>query len=209
MPDPSLWAVEWRRGGETLIALEPSADEVRRAAPALAAYYNDAHNRRMMAHEDDPFDAADVVAYYEQLRADGGRPFLLQQGGGVLLGDADFRHPKPETASAEFAIMIGDRTTQGRGFGTGFGLMLHAFGFQVLGLERVYVSVIPANAASRALFQKLGYRSDDSPAARALIDDVSDMTLSLARPSFVRAWPAEIAAIRCFERAAGGEATSF
>ncbi|HVZ89527.1 MAG TPA: GNAT family N-acetyltransferase [Polyangia bacterium] len=197
MSEPSLWAVEWRRGDETLTAIEPSADEVRRAAPALAAYYNDAHNRRMMAHEDDPFDAADVVAYYHQLRDGGGRPFLLQREG-VLLGDADFRHP--EAATAEFAIMIGDRATQGRGLGTRFGLMLHAFGFQVLGLERVYISVIPANAPSRALFQRLGYQVDDSPVARALIDDASDVTLSLARPSFVEAWRVETAAIRCFPR---------
>jgi RimJ/RimL family protein N-acetyltransferase len=197
MPEPSLWAVEWSPGGETLTAIEPSAEEVRRAAPALAAYYNDAHNRRMMAHEDDPFDAADVVAYYEQLRAGGGRPFLLQRDG-ALLGDADFRHPK--AATAEFAIMVGDRATQGRGFGTRFGLMLHAFGFQVLDLERVYISVIPANSASRALFQKLGYRVDDSSAARALIDDASDVTLSLARPAFVEAWRVEMAAIRCFQR---------
>ena len=41
--------------------------------------------------------------------------------------------------------------------------MLHAFGYDVLGLERIYISVIPANAASRRLFEKLGYQRDDSP----------------------------------------------
>jgi RimJ/RimL family protein N-acetyltransferase len=78
--------------------------------------------------------------------------------------------------------------------------MLHAFGYDVLGLDRIYISVIPANTASRRLFEKLGYRSDDSPEAREFIDDQSDLTMSLARTAFESARHAERAAIRAFER---------
>ena len=96
--------------------------------------------------------------------------------------------------------MIGGRASQGRGLGTRFALMLHAFGYDVLGLERIYISVIPANAASRRLFEKLGYQPDDSPEARALIDEETDLTMSLARSAFDRARVADQAAIRTFER---------
>ena len=98
--------------------------------------------------------------------------------------------------------MIGGRATQGRGLGTRFGLMLHAFGYGVLGLGRLYISVIPANAASRRLFEKLGYEVDDSPEAREFIDEESDLTMSLARSAFERARGDERAAIRTFERPA-------
>jgi [ribosomal protein S5]-alanine N-acetyltransferase len=197
MKKATLWAVEWRQGDETLTAIEPTTEELGRAAPELAAFYNDSHNRAMMAHETDAYVAADVIAYYEELRAETGRPFLLFQGG-VLMGDADFRNI--EGRAGEFAIMIGGRATQGRGLGTRFGLMLHAFGYGVLGLERIYISVIPANTASRRLFEKLGYQIDDSPEAREFIDEESDLTMSLGRSTFEHAREAERVAIRTFER---------
>ena len=201
MEKARLWAVEWEKGGETLSAVEPTDDELRRAAPVLAASYNDSHNRVMMGHDDEPHTPGDVVAYYEQLRLEGGRPFLLYMDG-VLMGDADFRNLADVTG--EFAIMIGGRASQGHGLGTRFALMLHAFGYDVLGLERIYISVIPANTASRRLFEKLGYQPDDSPEARALIDDETDLTMSLARSAFDRTRAADMAAIRAairpFER---------
>ncbi len=199
MTKATLWAVEWKQGDGTLTAIEPTSEELRRAAPELAAFYNDAHNRAMMAHETDAYAAADVVAYYEELRTGEGRPFLLFLDG-VLMGDADFRNI--EEGTGEFAIMIGGRATQGRGLGTRFGLMLHAFGYGVLGLGRIYISVIPANAASRRLFEKLGYEVDDSPEAREFIDEESDLTMSLTRSAFERSRSEERAAIRTFERPA-------
>ena len=197
MEKARLWAVEWEQGGVTLTALEPTDDELRRAAPALAASYNDSHNRVMMGHDGEPHTAADVLAYYDELRAEGGRPFLLHVDG-VLMGDADFRNIAASTG--EFAIMIGARASQGRGLGTRFALMLHLFGYDLLGLERIYISVIPANAASRRLFEKLGYQLDDNPKARALIDEETDVTMSLARSAFDRTRPGDLAAIRTFER---------
>jgi RimJ/RimL family protein N-acetyltransferase len=209
MEKARLWAVEWKQGGETLMAIEPTDEELGRAAPDLAGFYSDDHNRRMMAHQEEGFTAEEVVAYYQELRAEEGRPFLLYLNG-ALMGDADFRNIDLEDATGEFAIMIGGRATQGRGLGTRFGRMLHLFGFETLGLERIYISVIPANAASRRLFEKLGYQIDESPEAREFIDEESDLTMSLARTAFERARaderPAglatELAGIRAFERPA-------
>jgi RimJ/RimL family protein N-acetyltransferase len=197
MDKARLWAVEWEQGDETLTALEPTDDELRRAAPVLAASYNDGHNRVMMGHDDEPHTAGDVVAYYQELRIEGGRPFLLYMNG-VLMGDADFRNIAD--VRGEFAIMIGGRATQGRGLGTRFAFMLHVFGYDVLGLDRIYISVIPANLGSRRLFQKLGYQADDTPEARALIDEETDLTMSLARSAFDRTRIADPATIRVFER---------
>ena len=197
MEKARLWAVEWAEGDEALTALEPTDVELRRAAPELAASYNDGHNRVMMGHDGEPHTAADVIAYYDELRTEGGRPFLLYVDG-VLMGDADFRNI--EESTGEFAIMIGGRASQGRGLGTRFALMLHLFGYDVLGLERIYISVIPANAASRRLFERLGYRLDDSAEARELIDDETDLTMSLARSAFDRARIGDQTAIRVFER---------
>ena len=177
--------VEWDVEGDVLAAIEPTWDEVAAAAEALAAACNDAHNRTMLALSGD-MTADDVVAHYASLAPPGARPFLLLRSG-ALVGDADLRHIDHGHGRAEFAILVGARADQGRGLGTRFALMLHAFAFETLGLERVYVTIVPGNAASLRLFEKLGYQRDDSPAARAYADDATDVALSLARADFERA----------------------
>jgi RimJ/RimL family protein N-acetyltransferase len=175
--------VEWDVAGDALAAVEPSPAEVAEAAAALAAAYDDPHNRAMMALSQ-AMTAAEVVAHYASLAPPGVRPFLLLRNG-VLAGDADLRHI--EGGRAELAILIAARADQGKGLGTRFALMLHAFAFRALGLDRVYVTIVPRNAASLRLFEKLGHRLDESPAARAYADDPTDVSLSVARADFERA----------------------
>jgi RimJ/RimL family protein N-acetyltransferase len=196
----ALWGVEWR-GDDGLTALEPTPAEIADASADLAGYYNDPHNRAMMGQDGGPFTAASVVRYYQSFRAQGGRPFLLRLGGAgasALVGDGDLRNLRDR--AAEVAILIGDRAVQGRGLGTRAVTMLHAFAFQVLGIERLYISVLPTNPASRRLFEKLGYQIDASPAARRHIDAETDLTLSVARAEFERRAGASLTHIRIFER---------
>lgn len=181
---PARLVVSWSGPAGALRAVEPDADEVAAHAAALAAAYSDPHNAPLMGHAA-PLGPADVVEHYAGLAAAGGRPFLLFQDG-ALAGDADFRGlaPGPEGPTAEFAIMVAARAAQGRGLGTRFATMLHALAFapppRGLGLGRVYVGIVPQNIASRRLFEKLGYRPDHGPTARAYVDEDDDLSLSLA-----------------------------
>ena len=176
----ALFEVEYQDAQNLLRAFEPTPDEVRAAAARLSEFYNDEHNRAMLTHEDD-MSAEEVIEYYSESREDGDRLFLLEQEG-VLVGDADFRNVDAD--SAEYAIMIGARNLQGRGLGRKFTTMLHAWAFRGLLLDRVYVTILPANRASVRLFEQLGYDPDSSPRARSLIDDESDVTLSMPRSVF-------------------------
>jgi RimJ/RimL family protein N-acetyltransferase len=167
---------------EALRVFEPRDDELAAAAPGLARAYADPHNSRMMGQAPETtFEASDVVAHFAHVRAAGGRPFLLQRAG-ALAGDADLRNVSGR--AAEVAILVADPGAQGRGLGTRFGRMLQLFAFRVLDLERLYVSIIPQNRASRRLFEKLGYLPDDSPEARRHADEATDVTLSLSRERF-------------------------
>lgn len=168
----------WEVADGTLRAFEPTDDEVAAAAPALAAAYGEPHNSRMMGQAPAAFTAADAIEHVGRLRSAGGRPFLLERDG-KLAGDADFRNLDGD--AGEFAILVADPVAQGQGLGTRFARMLHAFAFDVLGLRRVYVAIIPENRASRRLFEKLGYRPDVSPVARRHADEPTDLTLSLSR----------------------------
>lgn len=183
----TLWQIDWEDRGDSLRAFEPADDEIAAAAPVLARAYGEPHNSRMMGQAEGAFEPKDVIAHMQGVRAAGGHPFVLERNG-VLAGDADFRNLSE--GRGEIAILIADTAAQGRGLGTRFGWMLHAFAFQVLRLERVYAAVIPENRGSRRLFEKLGYVRDDSHVARRYADEPSDLTLSLGRGEFEAAWRA-------------------
>jgi len=178
------------KGYGALRVSEPSDDEVRVVAPRLAGFYNEPHNRRLLANTVQ-LTAADVAEFHAQVRAGGGRTLLLWRGD-QLMGDADFRHVDLTAGSAEFAILIGDRAAQGQGLGTRFATMAHALAFAALPLGRVYVSIVAGNVGSLRLFEKLGYQPDDSPAARAGADDPSDVTLSVTEAAFRAARAADL-----------------
>jgi RimJ/RimL family protein N-acetyltransferase len=185
------FAIELAHAKERLCAREPTRAQVAASASRLAAFYNDPHNRAMLGHGAD-LTAADVVAHYRRLAGDGARAFLLELDG-RLVGDADLRHI--DRGRAELAILVGDRAVQGRGLGTRFAVMIHAFAFRALGLRRIYASIIPMNAVSLRLFEKLGYERDGSPEARRTIDAPDDVTLSLAAERFQALHGALVAAV--------------
>jgi len=199
MKPESRWEVTWLTQDGCLRAYEPTTEELASVAPALAAFYNDAYNRGMMANTV-AMSTEEVIDHFTSLRRQGGRPFVLEREGG-LAGDADLRHITPE--AAEFAILIGQRPEQGKGLGTRFAILLHAFAFRALDLGRVFVSIIPANLPSQRLFAKLGYQRDDSAPARAFADHDSDLSLSLDRAGFEAMHAAALPQIHWTRRRAG------
>lgn len=190
-------------GRAALAALEPTIEEVAAVAGELAAAYSNPHNAPLMGHPE-PFSADEVIAHYADMRDEGARPFLFLRDG-RFAGDGDLRGlvDEPGARRGELAILVADRAAQGQGLGTRFAIMLHAFAFGTLGLDRVYVAIVPENAASRRLFEKLGYRVDDSPAARETADEESDVTLSVSRPDFERRQADALAEIRVTAREDG------
>ena len=177
------WSIEapWAQG--RLRVFEPNLTEVLAAAPLLASFYNDSHNSAMMTNTHE-MSVAEVVETFQAMRAAGDRPFLLEQGG-ELMGDADFRHVAG--AEAEFAILVGPRAQQSRGLGTRYAAMLHVAALRVLGLERVYATIIPSNIASRRMLEKLGYQVDQSPRAASFAEAEDDIAMSIDRVQFERA----------------------
>lgn len=175
----------------SLIAVEPRDDEIVRHAPALMAAYNDPHNAPLLGHTE-AMTEADVVDSYRALIADGGRSFMVFSAG-ALVADGDLRHIAH--GAAELAFLVTEPANQGRGLGTQLATMLHAFAFAALGLDRVYASVVPANAASLRVFAKLGHAIDDSAAARAYADEPGDLVSVVDRARFTHAAGPALAAI--------------
>ncbi len=183
MAATARFRIVWNTDIGELVAAEPQLSDVPTHAAELASGYNDPENAPLMGHIN-AFSEADVVAHYQSLLVEGGRPFLLYLDG-KLVGDADLRCFRD--GAAEFAFMIAARDQQGKGLGTKFALMVHAFAFTTLGLERVYASIVPENRASRRVFEKLGYTLDHSAEARSFADEAGDVMLVIDRATFERA----------------------
>jgi RimJ/RimL family protein N-acetyltransferase len=184
--------IEWTTAVGRLVCIEPRLPEVASHAADLAAGYNEPENARLMGHVEN-ISEAEVIEHYQALFDEGARPFLLYLDR-ELLGDADLRGIRD--GAAEFAFMIAARNQQGKGLGTKFALMVHAFAFKTLALGRIYASLLPKNRASRRVFEKLGYSVDDSAEARAFADEVGDVTMAIERTTFERAHAAELAQLR-------------
>ena len=190
MPSPRF-QIAWSTPEAHLVALQPEADEVRRHAGALADAYNDPHNAPLLGHAD-RLGERDVVAHYAEL-AETGHGFLTFRDG-ALVGDADLRGVAD--GCAEFAFLVAAVAEQGKGLGTQLATMIHTFAFRQLDLARVYASIVPANTASRRVFEKLGYVIADDPAARAYADDPDDVVLRLERAVFEQAQAIAMAEIQ-------------
>jgi RimJ/RimL family protein N-acetyltransferase len=193
---PSLHQIAWSTPAGQLLAIEPRQDEVAQHAAALAVAYNDPHNAPLMGHTA-LISAGDVIEHYGSVAEDGGHNFLVFLDG-ELVADADLRNVSD--SAAEFAFMVAAPAAQGKGLGTKIATMVHAFAFSELQLDRVYASVVPHNAASRRVFEKLGYAIDASPAARAYADEPGDITLALDRRAFERSHASQIAEIQIARR---------
>jgi RimJ/RimL family protein N-acetyltransferase len=184
--------IDWTTDVGQLAAIEASLDEVATHAAALAAGYNHPANAQLMGHTE-PIEPDEVVESYAELIGAGGRAFLLHRDG-ELVGDADLRHLRE--GGAEFAFMIGAPSAQGKGLGTRFAIMIHAFGFREAGLHHIYASIVPHNTASRRVFEKLGYVLDDGPIARGFADEPGDIVMASDRARFEHMHAAALAQIR-------------
>ena len=171
--------IQW---GE-LSAIVPTRDEIARYAPALAAAYNDPRNSTLLGNTQ-PLTADEVVEHYQSVEY----PFVFLQAG-ELAGDGDLRGVV--NGAAELAFLIAAPSAQGKGLGTRFALMLHAFAFGQLALDRVYASVIPENTASRRVFEKLGYVVDET----GEYGDEGDVVLRIDKPRFLERHAREVGEI--------------
>jgi RimJ/RimL family protein N-acetyltransferase len=176
------YRIDWTTDAGQLSAFEPTLDEVANHADALSRGYNEPRNAELMGHTE-PIGPDEVVELFEESAEDGVRSFLLFHDG-EFAGDGDLRGIMD--GNAEFAFMIGAPTAQGKGLGTRYAMMIHAFGFLELGLHHIYASIAPANVASRRVFDKLGYWLDDGPVARGYADEPGDVVMVIDRPTFER-----------------------
>jgi RimJ/RimL family protein N-acetyltransferase len=172
--------LRWQREGVLYRAIEPSHALLTEHGDTLRDWYNLPQNAAMMGNTVE-MSRDEVIEYWSTVADRAARGFLLFVDD-ALAGDAELRNITSDRA--EFSLMIGALAEQGRGLGATFAAMLHVFAFRVLGIERVYVQPKPENVRVQRMELRLGYAIDNSPEARALVDDERDITMSITRDVF-------------------------
>ncbi|MBI1747718.1 MAG: GNAT family N-acetyltransferase [Acidobacteria bacterium] len=178
----SHYEITSRHKGSLLRLYTPDDDEVRQCAERLAGFYNDPYNSTMMDHTTD-HTAEDIAKIYSSHAPDTLRFFIAADG--VFLGDADLRRINSQARTAEYAVMIGERGTQGKGWGTQVSIMLTYFAFSALQLQTIYLTIIPANVAGRRCYEKVGYAVDNSAGAANYREHPTDLVMSVDRAAFL------------------------
>jgi pseudaminic acid synthase len=74
------------------------------------------------------------------------------------VGTISLRRISPERQDAEFGIMIGDPECRGKGLAREACDLLFRYGFQVLGLQRVNLSLFSDNGSALKLYRRLGFQ---------------------------------------------------
>jgi RimJ/RimL family protein N-acetyltransferase len=166
---------------DDLVAIETR--EVAPYAAALADAYNHPLNAPLLSNTV-VMTAGEVAEHFAEVD----HPFVLLRDG-ALAGDGDLRGVRGD--ACELAFLICDPAAQGKGLGTRFATMMLVAAF-AMGLQRVFASIVPANVASRRVFEKLGYVATGD---RAYADEPDDIVMVIDRATFERVNAAAIRAI--------------
>ncbi len=131
----------------------------RRDAATLARHLEEAEVRRAL-HLGAPLDVADEEVFIEGLsRRAGDRVFgIALVEGGRLLGVCGLHGIASGGGEAQFGIFIGDGADRGKGYGTEATRLAIGYGFEVLGLRRIWLQVEPQNRRALSAYERVGFR---------------------------------------------------
>jgi RimJ/RimL family protein N-acetyltransferase len=81
-------------------------------------------------------------------------------GEGVLIGNCELRVPASENRCGNVGIAIGHPGYRDRGYGTDAMQTLCRFGFAMMNLHRIELTVDATNARARHVYRKVGFVED-------------------------------------------------
>ena len=85
---------------------------------------------------------------------------IVDRADGKSVGSVYFRDIDEKNESAEFGIFIGEACARSRGIGTETARIFTDFGFNALGLHRIFLRVLSGNEAARRSYEKAGFRTE-------------------------------------------------
>lgn len=109
-----------------------------------------------------PMSITDEEKWFERVSArdQAEKPLAIELRGGEnwrLIGNCAFFDIDHVARSAEFGIMIGDKSTWNQGLGTETVYLLLRHGFETLNLNRIFLRVYADNPRAKHAYEKAGF----------------------------------------------------
>ena len=139
-----------------LVDLEPlSAEHV---SDAYVNWFNDPEVTRYNSHGEQVMTRAMVEEYVARVaNSETDAVFAMRAKDGAHVGNISLQKIGPKNNNAECAIILGDKQYWGRGIAGEASQLLLAWGFEELGLHRIYCGTSVKNEPMQKLAAQLGF----------------------------------------------------
>jgi RimJ/RimL family protein N-acetyltransferase len=127
----------------------------------IQKWSNDSELRKLTG-EVAPMSNAEAEKFYKELRADKDRLWfvIVLKKGNRVIGEAGLLRIFKPWRHTDMSIIIGEKDTWGKGYGTEAGRLLLYYAFERLGLHRVSVGVVGFNERALRFWQGLGFKRE-------------------------------------------------
>lgn len=129
--------------------------------PYIQKWSNDAELRRLIG-EVAPMSRAETEKWYKELLADKDRIWftIVLKRGGRVIGEAGLLRIFRPWRNTDMTIIIGERDTWGKGYGSEVGHLLLDYAFGRLGFHRISIGVVGFNERALRFWESLGFKKE-------------------------------------------------
>ena len=122
-------------------------------------WINDENNNRYL-HYDLPLEYENTCRWFEKIRKSEDRYDAVIEVDGVSVGLIGLLSIDRNNSKAEYYITIGSHGYKGKGIATKASKLILEFGFDQLGLNKMYLFTEIENTQAQRLFEKIGFKKE-------------------------------------------------
>lgn len=127
--------------------------------PKKVEWINNPENNQFL-HYDLPISVENTQKWFDSHIGDDNRFDAVIEADGVPVGTIGLLSIDRKNSKAEFYIAMGETAYKGQGIAKAASKLILEYGFQTLGLNRIYLFTEVKNIAAQCLFEKLGFSKE-------------------------------------------------
>lgn len=127
--------------------------------PRKVEWINDTENNQYLPYEL-PLSVEKTERWFDSHVGDTGRFDAVIEADHVPVGTIGLLSIDQRNKKAEFYIAIGQKEYKGKGVGTEASRLVLKYGFEDLGLNKIYFYTETGNIAAQKLYEKLGFKRE-------------------------------------------------
>jgi RimJ/RimL family protein N-acetyltransferase len=126
---------------------------------ALFAMKNDPEIAAMLGGFSKGYTRADMSRWVEShAQARDEALYVMVDDGDRVLGHVGLYEIDHRIRTGEFAILLGDKPSWGKGIGLACTRWMVKYGFEELNLHRIHLTVLATNVRAQRMYEKLGFK---------------------------------------------------